>query len=185
MERCGRRLVAAVAVAMLTAVAAPIPAASAAVPAANIVAVMSPASDAVAASSEARALRREVASLLQRYIDQYRDRFSEDEVAQLQSYRSTADRQLATVVVTTNRLRNSITGDGSVAQVRANVAKAVTSWSRAKKTAETSWESARQIMEPRLSLFEKIGAANDYNAMMDRFDDLGDRIRELRPSNAD
>lgn len=168
------------AVAALTSL--PSASAAVAVPSAPAVVVLSPASEAAEVSAEARALRREVAALLQRYIDDYRDRFTEDEIALLQSYRSGADRQLASVVVTTGRLRRSIAGDASVSQVRANASRALTSWSRAKRTAETSWESARQIMEPRLSLFERLGAAGDYSAMMARFDDLGDMIRALDPS---
>lgn len=182
MRARAHRLAAALAVASVLALAPPTSGASALTPSAPAVIALSPASDAAAASSEARALRREVAALLQRYIDDYRDRFTDAEVAQLLAYRSSADRQLASVVVTATRLRNSITNDAGVTQVRANASRALTSWSRAKRTAEASWESARQIMEPRLSLFEKLGAAGDYNAMMDRFEDLGDRISALRPT---
>lgn len=177
----GRRwLATALVLAAATVVATP--ASSATGSASPSAAILSPSSDARAASSEARALRREVAALLQRYIDEYRDRFTEEEITRLLAYRSDADRQLASVVVTATRLRNSIAGGASRSQVRVNASRALTSWSRAKQTAESSWEDARQIMEPRLSLFEKVGAARDYASMMDRFDDLGDRLTALRPT---
>ena len=35
-------------------------------------------------------------------------------------------------------------------------------------------------MEPKLGIFEKLGALNDYNAMMSRFDTLGTHIKALR-----
>lgn len=142
--------------------------------------ILSPASDALKASTDARSLRREVAALLQRYIDEYGDRFSETELQELRSYKANADRQLASVVVTTSRFQNLTAQGGSSAEVKSAVGRAMTAWTRAKGVAESSWEKARRIMEPKLSLFEKVGAANDYDQMMDAFDALGDRIRAVR-----
>ena len=141
---------------------------------------MSPASEALQASNDARTLRREVAALLQRYIDEYGGRFSETELQELTGYKANADRQLATVVVTTNRLKNLTAKGAPPAEVKAAVGRAMTAWTRAKGVAESSWEKARRIMEPKLSLLEKVGAANDYNQMMGAFDELGDRIRAVR-----
>jgi hypothetical protein len=133
-------------------------------------------SDARAIAAEARALRRDVAALLQGYVDDYRDRFTPDEVATLLSYRDTADRHLATVVATTGRLRTAV-ATGSGERLAAN--RALTAWARARSAAERSWEAARSIMEPRLSLIEKVGALRDYDTMMDRFDRLGERLRAI------
>jgi hypothetical protein len=141
-----------------------------------LVAVASPVQDANQASAEARSLRRDVASMLQGYLDDYGDRFTGDERQQLVAYRADADRQLAAVVVTTGRLSRALTTGASATERRIAAVAAASTWKRAKRVADASWTSARQIMEPRLSLFEKLGALRDYDAMMGRFDDLGDRI---------
>ena len=133
-------------------------------------------SDVRAAAAEARALRRDVGELLQGYVDDYRDRFTPEEIAALLSYREAADRHLAAVVTTTTRLRTAVdAGSGERLAAR----RALGAWTRARATADTSWESARSIMEPRLSLIEKVGALRDYTAMTNRFDRLGDRLRSI------
>ena len=139
--------------------------------------IASPASEAAQANSDARALRRDVSSTLQRYLDDYADRFSETERAQLLRYKAVADRQLVAVVVTTKRLSQAMSTRSSAAERKIAASSATTAWKRAKAAADSSWTSARQIMEPRLSLFEKLGALRDYDSMMSRFDDLGGRIK--------
>ncbi len=136
----------------------------------------SPSTDAAAASSEARRLRRQVAALLQGYLDDYGDRFTPAEITELLAYKANADRQLAGVVVTTKRLKRLIAIGAPKATTRSAGRAAQTSWRRARTTADATWEGARRIMEPRLSLFEQIGALRDYNATSGRFDDLGATI---------
>ena len=140
---------------------------------------MSPASDARAASTAAQSLRKEVAALLQQYIDKYRSRFSDSEIQQLLGYRSNADRQLGTVVLSANRVSYLTSTSAAPAQRKVAASRAMSAWTRAKATAETSWDEASRIMEPKLSLLEKLGAANDYNSMMGRFDALGDQLRAI------
>ena len=84
------------------------------------------------------------------------------------------------MVLTTNRLKNLTSTAASPAQTKLPASRAISAWTRAKATAESSWDEASRIMEPKLSLFEKLGAANDYNSMIDQFDALGDQIRALR-----
>jgi hypothetical protein len=114
--------------------------------------------------------------MLTRYLDDYGDRFTEAERQQLEGYRANADRQLAAVVVTTGRLSRATSNGAGASERRLAALAAKTAWRRAKAVADSTWTSARQIMEPRLSLFEKLGALRDYDAMMSRFADLGDRI---------
>jgi hypothetical protein len=45
--------------------------------------------------------------------------------------------------------------------------------------AEDSFDSARSILEPHMSLIEKIAAMSDYTSLMARFEDLGERIDTL------
>jgi len=115
--------------------------------------------------------RRDVASLLQEYIDAYR--------TQLEGYRSDADRQLASVVVTTSRLRNAVAQGRSTRQVEASRRAALASWTRARDAADTSWNQARTIMEPKLSFLERLSALSDYNDLVGRFDALGEEIRTV------
>lgn len=137
--------------------------------------------DATAVRDSAIDLRRDVASLLQRYIDEYRPRFTPRELTQLEGYRSDADRQLASVVVTTSRLRTAIAQGRSARQVEAARRAALASWTRARAAANTSWDQARGIMEPKLSFLERLSALSDYNDMIGRFDRLGEEIRTVGP----
>lgn len=135
--------------------------------------------DAAAMRASAIDLRRDVAALLQEYIDTYRTRFSATELTQLEGYRTDADRQLASVVVTTTRLRSAIAQGRSTRQVEAARRAALASWTRARTAADTSWSQARTIMEPKLSFLERLSALSDYNDMIGRFDALGEEIRTV------
>lgn len=142
-------------------------------------AVLSVASDARSAQKQAIALRKDVKALLTNYTNEYADRFTAAELAQLNSYRDDADRQLASVVVTTSRLSRVAGKKSGKKAIDQAQSAALRSWTRAKGAAETSWEKARVIMEPKLGLLERLNALNDYNAMMTRFDTLGDTLRDL------
>lgn len=135
--------------------------------------------DAATMRASAIDLRRDVASLLQEYIDTYRTRFSASERTQLEGYRTDADRQLASVFVTTTRLRTAIAQGRSTRQVEAARRAALASWTRARTAADTSWSQARTIMEPKLSFLERLSALSDYNDMIGRFDALGEEIRTV------
>lgn len=135
--------------------------------------------DATAMRASAVGLRSDVSRLLQQYIDDYGDRFTPAELAQLRGYRTDADRQLASVVVTTSRLRNAVAQGRPSRQVEAARRAALASWTRARTEADTSWSQAATIMKPRLSLLEQLGALGDYNDMIGRFDALGDEIRSV------
>lgn len=127
-------------------------------------------------SDDAATLRADIDRLLQDYIAGYGDRFTSGELRQLQTYRRNADRQLAAVVVATRRLEQATAAGSSLAVRRARGAAAQSAWRRAKSMADASFASAREILEPRLSLLERLSAARDYSTMMGRFDDLGMQI---------
>lgn len=131
---------------------------------------------ATAPSDTAATLRTDVAAMLQDYLARYGDRFTSNERRQLLSYRADADRQLAAVVVATRRLEQATATGASLAVRRARGAAAQAAWRRARSMADSSFASARQILEPRLSLIERLGAARDYSTMMGRFDALGAQI---------
>jgi hypothetical protein len=116
--------------------------------------------------------------MLQDYIAGYGDRFTQAERKRLQTYRTDADRQLAAVVVATRRLEQATAAGSSLAVRRARAAAAQSAWRRAKSMADSSFASAREILEPKLSLIERLSAARDYSTMMGRFDDLGAQIDE-------
>lgn len=141
--------------------------------------VMDATSDANQLRTDATSLRTQVSSLLQTYMDAYSDRFTAQELKQLTALKSDADRQMAAVVLSVNRLRTAVTQRKSASAIAAAKANATRAWSRAKSTAETSWEQARVIVEPKLSLFERLGALGDYNDTMARFDELGRDITDL------
>ena len=121
-------------------------------------------------------MRRETAALLAGYLTDYGDRFTTAENDELRAYRAEADRTLAGVVVTTKRLQSLVADRAPRSQVLAAGRAAQRAHGRARTAAEASYDGARRIMEPRLSLFEGIAAIREYDAMLGRFDDLGDRI---------
>lgn len=135
--------------------------------------------DAVALRDDAVSLRGDVDRMMTGYVDTYRRRFTSAQVAELTGLRRDADRRLATVVDAAGRLSSSITRERTSAQVEAARRSALGAWSRARDAADTSYARARAIMEPRLSLLEKISALGDYTAMMGRFDALGEEIRTV------
>lgn len=132
--------------------------------------------DAAALRTQAAQLRRDVTGLIRDYRTRYQSRFTSAELAQLVRFQRDADRQLAGVVVTTNRLSRVVASRRSAREVDTARRAAQASWARAREAADTSWEQARGIMEPRLSLLEKLEALGDYNDAMARFDDLGQSI---------
>ena len=125
-------------------------------------------------------LRAQVKALLQGYLDKYGDRFNAGELLQLKALQASADKQMVGVIAAVNTLRTAIIQKKSASAVAKAKTAATTAWSNAKKNAETSWGTARGIMEPKLSLFEKIGPLNDYNSMMGKFDDLGAAIAAVK-----
>jgi hypothetical protein len=134
------------------------------------------------ASREAKSLRRDVASMLQNYVDDYRDRFSDAETRQLLAYKADADRQLAAILVTTGWLQQATSPTATSAARRAAGQAAQSAWRRARAKATTTFDSARQITEPRLSWWEKLSAQRDYNTMMSRYDELGALIDKAAAS---
>lgn len=135
-----------------------------------------PASEASAASREARALRVSTAAMIQRYLDEYGDRFTAAEATRLRSYKATADRNLSPVVVTTRRLASLIEKGAPRATVLTAARAAQRAHARARVVAEDSYRQARAIVEPKLSLFEGLQALGDYDAMITRFDAVGERL---------
>jgi hypothetical protein len=172
-----RHVVGAVTLVLLVALGiAPLAPAAAAATRAPTVLAASAADDAATASREARVLRRQTAALLAGYLTEYGDRFTEAQNEQLRAYRAEADRTLAGVVVTTRRLQGLVTDRAPRSQILAAGRAAQRAHARARTAADASYDGARRIMEPRLSLFEGIAAIRDYDAMLGRFDRLGDRI---------
>ncbi len=135
--------------------------------------------DALAMRDDAVSLRRDVERMMQRYVDTYGSRFTEADLHELTRLRRNADRQLSSVVVTTGRLSSAITRTRSSVQIENARRAALAAWTRARSAADSSYGSARSIMEPQLSLVERLRALGDYSDMMGRFDVLGEQIRTV------
>jgi len=135
--------------------------------------------DALAMRADAVSLRRDVTVMMQRYVDAYGDRFTPAQLTELTRLRQDADRQLASVVVATGRLSSAISRKRSSGQIESARRAAASAWTRARSAADSSFGSARSIMEPQLSLVERLRALGDYTDMMSRFDALGEQIRTV------
>jgi hypothetical protein len=175
-----QRLVAAAAAALLVFLV-PVGPSAAANAVRHAVAATSTLTEAKAISRDARGLRLAVAELLGDYLTSYGDRFDDGETTTLTAYKSAADRQLALVVLSANRLRSVVADGGTPAAIRAATLAARATQKRARATAETSFQRARVIVEPKLSLFEGLQALSDYQRMMDRFTALGERTDAITP----
>lgn len=137
-------------------------------------------SEAADIDRQARRLRTDVANLLDGYITTYQSRFSAEELELLSTYASRADAKLNALVRTTSRYRNLVARGSRSSLIRQSASNALATWKRGKAEAEASWDEVRQIMEPRLSLFEKLAALSDYNSAMDEFDALGMHLAEVQ-----
>ncbi len=171
----------AVAAVVLTALLAPL-SPSVATPTAAAISQESVTTKAASAAREARALRREAGALIRDYQARYGDRLTTTERERLDLHRATADRQLATVVVTTRRLSQLVASSATPARLRSAARAALSAHRRARVAAETSFEAVRATLEPRLSLWEGLQALRDYDAMIGRFDILGDRLTDISRS---
>lgn len=126
----------------------------------------------------AAALQQDVAATMSGYTRSFRGDLTRDERRVLDSYVETANKRLTEVVRETARLERAARGR-SVAQVEQAQARSQSAWARAQMAAEESFESARSILEPHMSLGDRIEALADYTVLMGRFEDLGERIDTL------
>lgn len=129
-------------------------------------------------ADEAAALRRDVARAMSGYARTFRTSLTREEQRTLDGYIATANGRLDDVVQETSRLERATRGR-SVAQAELAQARSQAAWARAQQAAEESFDSARAILEPHMSLIQKIEALSDYTALMQRFEDLGERIDTL------
>lgn len=161
---------------MATAAAAVPAASTAATPSARIDTAVR--AEAAEIADEAAALKRDVARTMNGYARTFQRDLTRDERRILDSYVVTANRRLAEVVRETSRLERAARGR-SVAQVEQAQTRSQSAWARAQLAAEESFDSARAILEPHMSLGDKIEALGDYTSLMGRFEDLGERIDTL------
>lgn len=134
--------------------------------------------EAAAIAEEAAGLRTDVAKTMNGYARAFRGDLTRDEQRTLDTYVATANRRLNEVVRETRRLERAARGR-SVTQVQAAQARSQMAWARAQMAAEESFASARTILEPHMSLVDKIEALSDYTSLMGRFENLGERIDTL------
>lgn len=129
-------------------------------------------------ADEATTLSRDIARTLDGYARGYRGRLTKQEQRVLDGYVTQANRRMDDVVRETARLQRAARG-GSLAAAELARSRSQTAWARAQMAAEDSFDSARAILEPHMSLGEKIEALADYTSLMGRFEDLGERIDTL------
>ena len=134
--------------------------------------------EAIEIADDAAALRHDVSRTMEAYARDFRGDLTRDEQRTLDGYVAQASRRMNDVVLETSRLERAARGR-SVSAVEQARARSQTAWARAQMAAEDSFDSARSILEPHMSLIEKIAAMSDYTSLMTRFEDLGERIDTL------
>lgn len=127
-------------------------------------------------SSDAKALRTEAAQTMETYLDLYGDRLSTAERTTLTSLSNQADAELA-------RVQRSVTRAERIpatkpAKKATALRTALRVHARAEASAEESLNSARTILEKRLTFLEALNALNDYSALMDSYRDLGTALEK-------
>lgn len=150
---------------------------SSAVSAATLTATAGSVSSAIA--EDAVSLRRDVSHTLRAYDATYRSLLTPTEQRHPESVADDADLRLAAVVRETARLQAAVNRGASTAQIDQAQARSQAAWARAQGSAEASLDSVRLILEPRMTLLQKIEALSDYTRLMQRFEDLGERIDTL------
>ena len=88
-------------------------------------------SDATRIRTDAIALRSQVSTLMQTYLDAYSDRFTTQELSQLKGLKANADRQMAAVVTAVTRLRTAVNQGKDTSTVGAAKTNATRTWGRA------------------------------------------------------
>lgn len=129
-------------------------------------------------ADEASALRRDVARTMDGYARSFRGSLTKEEQRVLDGYVAQANRRMDDVVRETGRLERAARG-GNLAAAELARSRSQAAWARAQMASEESFDSARSILEPHMSLGDKIEALADYTSLMNRFEDLGERIDTL------
>ncbi len=129
-------------------------------------------------ADEANVLQRDVARTMDGYARSFRGSLTKEEQRVLGEYVTQANRRMDDVVRETGRLERAARG-GSLAATELARSRSQAAWARAQMASEESFDSARSILEPHMSLGDRIEALADYTFLMNRFEDLGERIDTL------
>jgi len=156
-------------------VAAPAQATS---PSATLASQSRESAEAAAITGAARSLKRDVARTLAEYEQAFGSQLPAADRATLRGLVDDADRQLAAVVRETSTLETAL-GASSPNRARAAKARSQAAWARAQASADASFGVARDILEPRMGILDRVAALQDYSSLMARFEDLGERIDTL------
>lgn len=131
--------------------------------------LLSPAQAANTPLQDARELRSSVSALMSNYEQNYADRLTSTDQAALKAVRLKANRHLTQLLTDVRRAeRTNKRGDWLRAQA---------THAKASSEAESGLEQARTILEPKLSLTEKLTAFSDYSRKMEQFRSLGLRLQ--------
>ncbi len=116
------------------------------------------------------------------YFREYGDRLSAGERRQMNQLRAQVDRELLALQAKT-RITARLEAAKAPAVRRAFAARAAArAFDRAYDRAIAGLEQVQPILQPKLSLFEALGAKSDLDDQLSRFEALGQHIHELAGS---
>lgn len=127
-------------------------------------------------TTDARILRAEAAQTMDTYLDRYGDRLSASERTTLTALSDQADKELSRVQRAVSRAERIPTT--KPAKRAAAFRTALRIHAAAEASAEDSLDSARTILEKRLTFLEALNALNDYSELMDSYQDLGTALEK-------
>lgn len=131
--------------------------------------LLSPAQAASTPLQDARELRSSVTTLMSNYERSYADRLTSSDQAALKAIRLKANQQLAQLQTDIRRAERT--------KKRSDWLRAQQTHAKATSDAELGLEQARTILEPKLSLMERLTALSEYSTKMDQFRSLGLRLQ--------
>ena len=123
--------------------------------------------------------RAEMNALLASYVTNYGDRLSATELANAQALIAQADASLVGVQSATART-SALAGAGATkAQVLAASRAAEKAFTKSQDQALAALNQITPLLQPKLGLFEALGAKRDADAKLSKFSDLGTKISAL------
>lgn len=131
---------------------------------------------ATALTTDAKNLRTQAAEAMDSYLLLYGDRFTPAESTTLEGLSRTADTELAKVQRAVAKAEK--TSAANKTKKAAALRAALRAHTQAKLKAETSFTSARNILQRRLSIFEALSALSDYEELMTAYDQLGTALQK-------
>ena len=125
------------------------------------------------------AFRTDMNAVLASYVTDYGNRLSESELANAKALIAQADASVNGVQAATARTSNLASSGASKMQVLSASRAAEKAFTKSHEQALAALNQITPILQPKLGLFEALGAKRDADSRLSKFSDLGVKISAL------